>query len=72
MQSAIRSRHVNAAIRRTPQSAMRNMNNRFRRSELELRGPNSVLKIGPRRSRGVCSAPLFVESRNPLPNRAIE
>eukprot|EP00969_Alexandrium_andersonii_P274261 12122189-Alexandrium_andersonii.AAC.1 len=39
-----------------PQSAMRNMLNRFRRSEFELRGPRSGLKPGPRSSRGaICS-----------------
>eukprot|EP00969_Alexandrium_andersonii_P018343 802306-Alexandrium_andersonii.AAC.1 len=41
VQSAIRPRPVSAPIRLTPQSAMRNMQNRFMRSELELRRPKN-------------------------------
>eukprot|EP00969_Alexandrium_andersonii_P107063 4722422-Alexandrium_andersonii.AAC.1 len=43
-QSAIRLNH--------PQAAMRKMQNRIRRSNLELRGPRNGLKMGPRSSRG--------------------
>eukprot|EP00969_Alexandrium_andersonii_P054869 2418032-Alexandrium_andersonii.AAC.1 len=50
-QSAIHSRSVRAAIHLNPQSAMRNVQNRFKRSKLELRGPSSRLKTGPRSSR---------------------
>eukprot|EP00969_Alexandrium_andersonii_P143862 6361649-Alexandrium_andersonii.AAC.1 len=39
----------------------RNIQNRFKRSNLELRGPKNGLKIGIRSSRGVRSAPCFVE-----------
>eukprot|EP00969_Alexandrium_andersonii_P088209 3889981-Alexandrium_andersonii.AAC.1 len=46
---------VSAAVRPNPQSALRKMQHRFRRSELELRGPRKGLKIGPRSSRGVRS-----------------
>eukprot|EP00969_Alexandrium_andersonii_P069958 3087975-Alexandrium_andersonii.AAC.1 len=44
------------------------MQNRFRRSELELRGPRSGLKICPRSARGVHSARLFA----PIPNPTVE
>eukprot|EP00969_Alexandrium_andersonii_P252134 11144102-Alexandrium_andersonii.AAC.1 len=47
VQSAIRSTPVCAAIRLNPQSALWEMQNRFRRSNLELRGPRSGLKIVP-------------------------
>eukprot|EP00969_Alexandrium_andersonii_P153990 6808182-Alexandrium_andersonii.AAC.1 len=39
-------------IRLNPQSAVRDMNDRFRRSNMELRGPRNGLEIGPRSSRG--------------------
>eukprot|EP00969_Alexandrium_andersonii_P148372 6558620-Alexandrium_andersonii.AAC.1 len=45
------------------------MQTRFRRSELELRGPRNGLGIGPRSSRGVHSEQLFAQIRN-LPTRA--
>eukprot|EP00969_Alexandrium_andersonii_P247996 10958783-Alexandrium_andersonii.AAC.1 len=48
------------------------MQNRFRRSNLELRGPRSGLKICPRSSRGVRSAQLCMEIPNPPPERVIE
>eukprot|EP00969_Alexandrium_andersonii_P258484 11428708-Alexandrium_andersonii.AAC.1 len=45
------------------------MQNRFKRSNLELRGPRNGLKSGPRGSRGVCSAPF--PAQNPdLPTTA--
>eukprot|EP00969_Alexandrium_andersonii_P200924 8876257-Alexandrium_andersonii.AAC.1 len=50
---------VSAAIRLNPQSAMRRMHNRLRRSELELHGPRKGLEIGPRSSRGVHVARCF-------------
>eukprot|EP00969_Alexandrium_andersonii_P027645 1206503-Alexandrium_andersonii.AAC.1 len=37
------------------------MRNRFRPSNRELRGPRNGLNIGPRSSRGVRYAQLFVE-----------
>eukprot|EP00969_Alexandrium_andersonii_P095433 4216432-Alexandrium_andersonii.AAC.1 len=49
-QSAIRARPVSAAIRFNAQSAMRKTQTRFRRSNLELRGPGSGLKTGPQSS----------------------
>eukprot|EP00969_Alexandrium_andersonii_P070151 3095735-Alexandrium_andersonii.AAC.1 len=45
-------RPVGARIRPNPPSAVRNMQNRFRRSSLELRGPKSGLKIDPQSSGG--------------------
>eukprot|EP00975_Prorocentrum_lima_P060209 12627576-Prorocentrum_lima.AAC.1 len=50
---------VSAVLRPNPQSAMRNMQHRFRRSNLELRGPKRGLKISPRSFRGVHSAQCF-------------
>eukprot|EP00969_Alexandrium_andersonii_P088554 3905886-Alexandrium_andersonii.AAC.1 len=47
VQPAIRSMPVSAAIRLNPQSAMRKLQHRFRRSNLELRGPKTCLRIGP-------------------------
>eukprot|EP00969_Alexandrium_andersonii_P070333 3104255-Alexandrium_andersonii.AAC.1 len=41
------------------------MQNRFGRSELELRELRNSLEIGPRSSRGVRSAPLFAQMPNP-------
>eukprot|EP00969_Alexandrium_andersonii_P370051 15476435-Alexandrium_andersonii.AAC.1 len=38
------------------------MQNRFRHSELELRGPTNDLRSGPRSSRGVHSAPFYALS----------
>eukprot|EP00969_Alexandrium_andersonii_P250751 11082547-Alexandrium_andersonii.AAC.1 len=61
MQSAIRPRPVSAAICLNPQSAMRKQQNRFRRSNLEVRGPRNGLKIGPPSSRGVRSAPFLAQ-----------
>eukprot|EP00969_Alexandrium_andersonii_P211630 9347072-Alexandrium_andersonii.AAC.1 len=49
---------ANAAIHLNPQSAMRNMQHLFRRSNLELRGPRKDRNICPRSSRGVRSAPF--------------
>eukprot|EP00969_Alexandrium_andersonii_P359843 15454068-Alexandrium_andersonii.AAC.1 len=51
MQSAIRPMLVSAPIRLDPQSAMRKVQHRFRRSSLELHGPRNGLKSGPRSSR---------------------
>eukprot|EP00969_Alexandrium_andersonii_P362175 15459131-Alexandrium_andersonii.AAC.1 len=65
MQSAIRSRPDSAAILLNPQSAKRTLHYRFRRSELELRGPRNCLDIGSQSSRGVHSAHLFVLIPNP-------
>eukprot|EP00969_Alexandrium_andersonii_P161463 7136729-Alexandrium_andersonii.AAC.1 len=50
VQFAIRPRPVGAAIRLDPQSAMRQRQSRFMRSN--LRGPNSGVNIGPRSYRG--------------------
>eukprot|EP00969_Alexandrium_andersonii_P284827 12591220-Alexandrium_andersonii.AAC.1 len=38
---------VSAAIRLNPQSAMRTMNNRSKRSNLDLRGPRSASTFTP-------------------------
>eukprot|EP00969_Alexandrium_andersonii_P310877 13736873-Alexandrium_andersonii.AAC.1 len=51
-QSAFRPMRANGAIRLNPQSAMRKLQTRFRRSNLELRGPKNALKVAPRNSRG--------------------
>eukprot|EP00969_Alexandrium_andersonii_P241681 10672875-Alexandrium_andersonii.AAC.1 len=72
MQSALRPMLISAAIRLNPQSAMRNMQNRFTRSNLELRGPKSGLKIGPRSSRGVRSAPFLAQISNLLTKAGLE
>eukprot|EP00969_Alexandrium_andersonii_P095425 4215975-Alexandrium_andersonii.AAC.1 len=69
MQSAIRPMLVSATVRLNPQSARRKMQNRFGRSNLELRGPKSGLKMGSRSSRGVRSAVFFVEIPS-LPTKA--
>eukprot|EP00969_Alexandrium_andersonii_P351841 15436337-Alexandrium_andersonii.AAC.1 len=45
VQSAIHPRPVRAAIRPNPQSAMRNMQTRFTRSNLELHGHKNGLEI---------------------------
>eukprot|EP00969_Alexandrium_andersonii_P206079 9105514-Alexandrium_andersonii.AAC.1 len=50
---------VSAPIRLNPQSAKRKLQNRFRRSNLELRGPRNDQNIDPRSSRGVRSAQFF-------------
>eukprot|EP00969_Alexandrium_andersonii_P136908 6056965-Alexandrium_andersonii.AAC.1 len=42
---------ASAAIRLSPQSAMRKAQSRFNRSKLELCGPKRGLEIGPRSSR---------------------
>eukprot|EP00969_Alexandrium_andersonii_P261978 11582098-Alexandrium_andersonii.AAC.1 len=55
-----------AAIRLNPQSTVQNMHNRIMRSDLELRGPRKGLRIGPRSSRGVRSAPVLAQIPNPL------
>eukprot|EP00969_Alexandrium_andersonii_P362244 15459266-Alexandrium_andersonii.AAC.1 len=57
MQSAIRTRPATAAIRLNPQSAVRELQHRLRRSNLEPRGPGNDLESGLRSSRGVDSAP---------------
>eukprot|EP00969_Alexandrium_andersonii_P292745 12938316-Alexandrium_andersonii.AAC.1 len=51
VQSTIRPRPVSAAFRLNPQPTKRKMQNRCKRSELELRGPKSGLKTGPRSPR---------------------
>eukprot|EP00969_Alexandrium_andersonii_P290392 12835465-Alexandrium_andersonii.AAC.1 len=51
---------------------MRKAQNRFRRSNLELREPRNGLKIGPRSSRGVCSPPLFAQNQNLQTSTTIE
>eukprot|EP00969_Alexandrium_andersonii_P257490 11384561-Alexandrium_andersonii.AAC.1 len=48
------------------------MQHRFRRSNLELRRPRSGLKIGPRRSRQVCSAQCFAQIPNAQAKWVIE
>eukprot|EP00969_Alexandrium_andersonii_P332114 14677871-Alexandrium_andersonii.AAC.1 len=48
------------------------MQNRFKRSELELCGPSNDLNIGPRRSRWVRVAPLLAWTPNPPTKRAIQ
>eukprot|EP00969_Alexandrium_andersonii_P018319 801407-Alexandrium_andersonii.AAC.1 len=63
---------VSAAIRLNPQSAVRNMQHRLRRSELELRRPRTDLSVGPRSSRGVRSAPLPVQIPNPPTKVGVE
>eukprot|EP00969_Alexandrium_andersonii_P203279 8982664-Alexandrium_andersonii.AAC.1 len=69
MQSAIPARPISAAIRLNPQSALRKMQHRFKRSNLELRGPENARKIGNRNSQGVRSVPFFAEIPN-LPTKA--
>eukprot|EP00969_Alexandrium_andersonii_P256455 11337010-Alexandrium_andersonii.AAC.1 len=51
---------------------MRNMQNRLRRSDPELRGPRNGLNIGPPSSRGVRSVALFAHSPNPPTELVIE
>eukprot|EP00969_Alexandrium_andersonii_P011506 500939-Alexandrium_andersonii.AAC.1 len=41
------------------------MQNRFRRSNLELRGPKTAIEICPRSSRGVRSAQFLAQTPNP-------
>eukprot|EP00969_Alexandrium_andersonii_P297789 13161512-Alexandrium_andersonii.AAC.1 len=48
------------------------MQNRFTRSNLELRRPKNGLKIGTRSSRGVRSAQLLVEIPNLPTNMGLE
>eukprot|EP00969_Alexandrium_andersonii_P333415 14735093-Alexandrium_andersonii.AAC.1 len=48
------------------------MQNRSKRSNLELRGPKNGCKLGPRSSRGVRSAQFLVEIANPPMKWAIE
>eukprot|EP00969_Alexandrium_andersonii_P308927 13652968-Alexandrium_andersonii.AAC.1 len=72
MQSAISPMLVGAPIRLNPQSAMRNMQIRFTRSNLELRGHRNGLEIGPRSSRWLHSAPLVAQVPNPPTKWAIE
>eukprot|EP00969_Alexandrium_andersonii_P015780 690196-Alexandrium_andersonii.AAC.1 len=72
MQSAIRSRPVRAAIRLNPRSALRNVQNGLKRSELEPRGRNSGINIGPKSSRGLRPAELFVHIPNLPTGPAIE
>eukprot|EP00969_Alexandrium_andersonii_P103956 4587041-Alexandrium_andersonii.AAC.1 len=64
MQTAIQPRHAGAAIRPNPQVALRRMQNGFKRSELELRGPRNGLTIGLRSSRKVHSAPFSAQIPN--------
>eukprot|EP00969_Alexandrium_andersonii_P147785 6534063-Alexandrium_andersonii.AAC.1 len=63
---------VSAAIRPNPQSAKRKLQNRFRRSKFELRGPRNDLEIGPRSSRWVRSAQLFAQIPNPPTKAGLE
>eukprot|EP00969_Alexandrium_andersonii_P299292 13231496-Alexandrium_andersonii.AAC.1 len=63
---------VNGAISLNPQSAMREIQNRFRRLNLALRGPRIGLNIGPRSPRGVRSAPFLAQIPNPQTNTTIE
>eukprot|EP00969_Alexandrium_andersonii_P106445 4696328-Alexandrium_andersonii.AAC.1 len=51
---------------------MRNMQNRFRRSNLELRGPRSGLENGSRSLRAVRSAQSFVEIPGPPTKAGLE
>eukprot|EP00969_Alexandrium_andersonii_P005876 255083-Alexandrium_andersonii.AAC.1 len=64
-QSAIRRRPVRAVVHLNPQSAMRKPQHRLTRSNVELRGPKSGLKLGPRSSRGVRSAPFPAQIPKP-------
>eukprot|EP00969_Alexandrium_andersonii_P323790 14306587-Alexandrium_andersonii.AAC.1 len=73
-QSANRPRPVRAAIRLNPQSAMRKVQNRFRRSNLELRRPRTSLKFGPRSSRwgALCAVSRAdSESANPQSEQSL-
>eukprot|EP00969_Alexandrium_andersonii_P191080 8440633-Alexandrium_andersonii.AAC.1 len=63
---------ANTAIRLQLQSALQNMQHRFRHSELELRGPRNGLKISPRSSRRVRSAPRFVQFPNSRTQAGVE
>eukprot|EP00969_Alexandrium_andersonii_P348408 15405997-Alexandrium_andersonii.AAC.1 len=72
MQSAIRPMLVGAAVRLNPRSAMRKTQNRFTRSNLELRGRRKDLDIGPCSSHGVRSAPFFAEIPNLTTKPGIE
>eukprot|EP00969_Alexandrium_andersonii_P209695 9263021-Alexandrium_andersonii.AAC.1 len=63
---------VSAATRLNPQSAMRTTQNHFRCSNLELRGPRNVLKIGPRSSRRVRPAPYSAQISNPATKWVME
>eukprot|EP00969_Alexandrium_andersonii_P068386 3016629-Alexandrium_andersonii.AAC.1 len=48
----MRQRPASAAIRPNPQSALQNMQHRFRRSNLELRWPKNDRNIGPQAPEG--------------------
>eukprot|EP00969_Alexandrium_andersonii_P352478 15437758-Alexandrium_andersonii.AAC.1 len=48
------------------------MQNRVRRSNLELRGPKSGLKVGPGAPEGCILHRFFVEIPNPPPKGVIE
>eukprot|EP00969_Alexandrium_andersonii_P159773 7059725-Alexandrium_andersonii.AAC.1 len=63
---------VSGAIHLKLHPAMRKPQTRLRHSKLELRGPRKRLKLGPRSSRRVRSAPLFVEIPNPPSSARIE
>eukprot|EP00969_Alexandrium_andersonii_P154504 6829516-Alexandrium_andersonii.AAC.1 len=63
---------VSAAVRPNPQSAKRKIQNRFRRSNLEVRGPRNDSEIGPRSSRGVRSAPFSAQIPNPPTKAELE
>eukprot|EP00969_Alexandrium_andersonii_P032130 1403901-Alexandrium_andersonii.AAC.1 len=63
---------ISATIRLDPQSAMRKMQHRFKRSSPELRGPRSGLTTCSRRSQGVRSAPLFAQIPNPQTEAGLE
>eukprot|EP00969_Alexandrium_andersonii_P017275 755211-Alexandrium_andersonii.AAC.1 len=51
---------------------MRILQNRFRRSEPELHGPESGIEVGPRTSPGLRSAPLLVQIPNSPTSTGIE
>eukprot|EP00969_Alexandrium_andersonii_P167510 7405012-Alexandrium_andersonii.AAC.1 len=60
---------ASAATRVNPQSTLPKTQNRFKRSNLELRRPKNGLNIGPRSSRGARSAPFSAQIPN-LPTKA--
>eukprot|EP00969_Alexandrium_andersonii_P328305 14507338-Alexandrium_andersonii.AAC.1 len=63
---------ANAAIRLNLQSAMQSIQNRFRRSNLESRGPKNDLNISLRGARDVDSTPLFAQIPNPSTKQVVD
>eukprot|EP00969_Alexandrium_andersonii_P282635 12494857-Alexandrium_andersonii.AAC.1 len=63
---------IGVTISLNPQSAIRKLQRRFKRSELELRGPMNGLNMGPRSSPGVSSASFSAQIPNPRTNTALE